>query len=95
MHPHALRLGRPLDFPFDGRALTREEGSPQFSVMPSVNLRPAGASVVDIAIRYITITRAGVRVDARNRLFAMIVELMQGAAKMKLEISRHTPHIGA
>jgi hypothetical protein len=61
------------------KRVTHEEGSPQFSAMPSVNLRPAGAGVVDIVIRYIT--RAGVRVEARNRLFAMIVELMQGVAK--------------
>jgi small-conductance mechanosensitive channel len=54
------------------------ENSPQFSAMPSVNLRPAGASV-DIVIRYIT--RAGVRVETRNQLFAMIVELMQGGSK--------------
>jgi hypothetical protein len=47
--------------------------------MPSVNLRPAGAGVVDIVIRYIT--RAGVRVESRNHLFAMIVELMQGVSK--------------
>jgi hypothetical protein len=46
--------------------------------MPSVNLRPAGASV-DIVIRYIT--RAGVRVETRNHLFAMIVDLMQGESK--------------
>src|SRR5258707_4262978 len=32
---------------------THEEGSPQFSAMPSVNLRPAGAGG-DIVIRYIT-----------------------------------------
>jgi len=55
--------------------VTHEEGSPQFSAMPSVNLRPAGAGV-DIVIRYIT--RAGVRVETRNHLFAMIVDLMQG-----------------
>ena len=60
------------------KRVTHEEGSPQFSAMPSVNLRPAGAGV-DIVIRYIT--RAGVRVEARNRLFAMIVDLMQGASK--------------
>jgi small-conductance mechanosensitive channel len=60
------------------KRVTHEEGSPQFSAMPSVNLRPAGTSV-DIVIRYIT--RAGVRVDTRNRLFAMIVELMQGVTK--------------
>ena len=51
--------------------VTHEEGSPQFSAVPSVNLRPAGAGV-DIVIRYIT--RAGVRVETRNRLFAMIVD---------------------
>ncbi|HXJ91184.1 MAG TPA: mechanosensitive ion channel protein MscS [Candidatus Binatia bacterium] len=60
------------------KRVTREEGSPQFSAMPSVNLRPAGAGV-DIVMRYIT--RAGVRVETRNRLFAMIVELMQGGSK--------------
>jgi small-conductance mechanosensitive channel len=60
------------------KRVTREEGVPQFSAMPSVNLRPAGAGV-DIVIRYIT--RAGVRVETRNRLFAMIVDLMQGASK--------------
>jgi small-conductance mechanosensitive channel len=60
------------------KRVTREEGSPQFSAMPSVNLRPAGVGV-DIVIRYIT--RAGVRVETRNHLFAMIVELMQGVSK--------------
>jgi len=58
------------------KRVTHEEGSPQFSAMPSVNLRPAGAGV-DIVIRYIT--RAGVRVETRNHLFTMIVDLMQGA----------------
>jgi small-conductance mechanosensitive channel len=60
------------------KRVTHEEGSPQFSAMPSVNLRPAGAGV-DIVIRYIT--RAGVRVETRNQLFSMIVELMQGAGE--------------
>src|SRR5207237_9801947 len=60
------------------KRVTHEEGAPQFSAMPSVNLRPAGAGV-DIVIRYIT--RAGVRVETRNRLFAVIVELMQGESK--------------
>jgi len=59
------------------KRVTHEEGSPQFSAMPSVNLRPAGAGV-DILIRYIT--RAGVRVETRNHLFAMIVDLMQGGS---------------
>jgi small-conductance mechanosensitive channel len=60
------------------KRVTHEEGAPQFSAMPSVNLRPAGAGV-DIVIRYIT--RAGVRVETRNQLFTMIVELMQGMSK--------------
>jgi small-conductance mechanosensitive channel len=60
------------------KKVTHEEGSPQFSAMPSVNLRPAGAGV-DIVIRYIT--RAGVRLETRNRLFAVIVELMQDESK--------------
>jgi hypothetical protein len=60
------------------KRVTSEEGAPYFSAMPSVNLRPAGAGV-DIVIRYIT--RAGVRVETRNRLFAVIVELMQGESK--------------
>jgi len=62
------------------KRVTHEEGSPQFSAMPSVNLRPAGPGV-DIVIRYIT--RAGVRVETRNHLFAMIVELMQSVSKDK------------
>ena len=57
------------------KRVTHEEGSPQFSAMPSVNLRPAGAGV-DIVIRYIT--RAGVRVETRNQLYEMILDLMQG-----------------
>ncbi len=71
------------------KRVTHEEGSPQFSAMPSVNLRPAGAGV-DIVIRYIT--RAGVRVETRNHLFAMIVELMQGVPKESRDLSPLSPH---
>src|SRR5438067_1443394 len=60
------------------KRVTHEEGSPQFSAMPSVNLRPAGAGV-DIVVRYIT--RAGVRLGTRNQLFETIVNLMQGESK--------------
>jgi small-conductance mechanosensitive channel len=60
------------------KRVTHEEGTPQFSAMPSVNLRPAGAGV-DILVRYIT--RAGVRVETRNHLFAIILELMQSVSK--------------
>jgi small-conductance mechanosensitive channel len=56
------------------KRVTHEEGSPRFSAMPSVNLRPAGSGI-DIVVRYIT--RAGVRLEARNRLFATVVDLMQ------------------
>ena len=71
------------------KRVTHEEGSPQFGAMPSVNLRPAGAGV-DIVIRYIT--RAGVRVETRNRLFAMIVELMQGVSKEDRNLAPLSPH---
>ncbi len=56
------------------KRVTREEGSPQFSAMPSVNLRPAGAGI-DIVVRYIT--RAGLRLEKRTQLFETIVDLMQ------------------
>jgi small-conductance mechanosensitive channel len=71
------------------KRVTHEEGSPQFSAMPSVNLRPAGAGV-DIVIRYIT--RAGVRVETRNHLFAMIVELMQGGSQEDKNLAPLSPH---
>lgn len=57
------------------KRVTHEEGLPQFSATPSVDLRPAGAGV-DIVVRYVT--RAGVRLETRNRLFGKVVELMQG-----------------
>ena len=72
------------------KRVTHEEGSPQFSAMPSVNLRPAGAGV-DIVIRYIT--RAGVRVETRNHLFAMIVDLMQGGSKEDKDLASPSPHM--
>jgi small-conductance mechanosensitive channel len=73
------------------KRVTHEEGSPQFSAMPSVNLRPAGAGV-DIVIRYIT--RAGVRVETRNHLFAMIVDLMQGGSKEDGNLAPLSPQVG-
>jgi small-conductance mechanosensitive channel len=71
------------------KRVTHEEGSPQFSAMPSVNLRPAGAGL-DIVIRYIT--RAGVRVETRNHLFAMIIELMQGVSKEDGNVAQLSEH---
>jgi small-conductance mechanosensitive channel len=71
------------------KRVTHEEGSPQFSAMPSVNLRPAGAGL-DIVIRYIT--RAGVRVETRNHLFAMIVDLMQDLSKEDRNLAPVSPH---
>jgi small-conductance mechanosensitive channel len=58
------------------KRVTHEEGLPQFSATPSVDMRPAGAGV-DIVVRYVT--RAGVRLETRNRLFGAVVELMQRA----------------
>ena len=58
------------------KRVTHEEGSPHFSATPSVDIRPAGAGV-DIVVRYVT--RAGVRLETRNRLFGRVVELMQGS----------------
>jgi small-conductance mechanosensitive channel len=74
------------------KRVTHEEGSPQFSAMPSVNLRPAGAGV-DIIIRYIT--RAGVRVETRNHLFAMIVELMQAGSRDDRSLASLSPQVQA
>ena len=56
------------------KQVTHEEGTPQFSATPSVDMRPAGAGV-DIVVRYVT--RAGVRLETRNRLFEQVIELMQ------------------
>jgi hypothetical protein len=74
------------------KRVTHEEGTPHFSAMPSVNLRPAGAGF-DIVIRYIT--RAGVRVETRNQLFAMIVDLMQGGSKEDRNRASLSPQAGA
>jgi len=71
------------------KRVTHEEGSPQFSAMPSVNLRPAGAAV-DVVVRYIT--RAGVRVETRNQLFEMILDLMQGGPSQE---GKGTPAVSA
>src|SRR5437773_1980389 len=58
--------------------VTHEEGTPQFSAKLSVDVRPAGTGV-DIVVRYVT--KAGVRLETRNRLFSRVVELMQGESK--------------
>jgi small-conductance mechanosensitive channel len=58
------------------KRVTHEEGMAQFSATPSVDMRPAGAGV-DIVVRYVT--KAGVRLETRNRLFTTVLELMQGA----------------
>jgi small-conductance mechanosensitive channel len=61
------------------KRVTHEEGLPRFSATPSVDMRPAGAGV-DIVVRYVT--RAAVRLETRNRLFATVVELMQGSREV-------------
>ncbi len=64
------------------KRVTHEEGSPQFSAMPSVNIRPAGAGI-DIVVRYIT--RAGLRLEKRTQLFETMVDLMQDGSKKVAE----------
>ena len=59
--------------------VTHEQGSPQFSAAPAVDMRPDGAGV-EVVVRYIT--RAGARLETRNRLFATVVELMLGAREV-------------
>jgi hypothetical protein len=61
------------------KRVTHEVGSPQFSAKPAVDMRPAGSGV-DIVVRYVT--RAGVRLETRNRLFGAVVELMMGAPEV-------------
>ena len=56
------------------KRVTHEEGRPQFSATPSIDMRPAGTGL-DIVVRYVT--RASVRLETRNRLFATVVELMR------------------
>lgn len=65
------------------KGVTHEHGMPQFSAAPSISLRPAGAGV-DIIVRYVT--RAGVRLDTRNRLYRTIVELMLGPSPANLPV---------
>jgi small-conductance mechanosensitive channel len=60
------------------KRVTHEEGTPQFSPKPSVDVSPAGTGV-DIVVRYVT--KAGVRLETRNRLFSAVVDLMQGVRK--------------
>ena len=71
------------------KRVTHEEGSPQFSAMPSVNLRPAGVSI-DIVVRYIT--RAGVRLEKRNHLFETFIDLMQDDSKKPAEPTSELLH---
>jgi small-conductance mechanosensitive channel len=52
-----------------------EEGLAQFSATPSIDMQPAGGGL-DIVVRYVT--RAGVRLETRNKLFKTVVELMMG-----------------
>jgi small-conductance mechanosensitive channel len=53
---------------------SRQNGLSQFTAAPSVDLRPAGSGV-DIVVRYVT--RAGDRLDMRNRLYQSVIALLQ------------------
>jgi small-conductance mechanosensitive channel len=58
------------------RRAPHQDGMAQFSATPAVDVRPAGAGI-DAVVRYVT--RAGVRLETRNKLFGMVVELLQGS----------------
>ena len=60
------------------KGVTHGDNLPRFSSTPSIDMRPAGAGI-DIVVRYIT--RAGLRLETRNRLFGAVVDLMLGAVK--------------
>jgi hypothetical protein len=51
-----------------------KHGLGQYSAAPAVNLRP-GSSGIDILVRYVT--RASERVDTRNRLYQLVLDVMQ------------------
>jgi small-conductance mechanosensitive channel len=70
------------------KRVTKEEGLPQFSAVPSVDMRPAGAGL-DIVVRYVT--RAGVRLETRNRLFETVVEIMRKDRDAPPEKSQAAP----
>ena len=61
------------------RRATHEKGLRQLSGTPSVDIRPAGEGV-DIVVRYVT--RAAVRLETSNRLFGIVVEVMQGQREL-------------
>jgi small-conductance mechanosensitive channel len=50
-----------------------KQGLSHFSAEPSIDLRPA-ASGIDIVVRYVT--RAGERLNIRNRLYQAVIDLM-------------------
>ena len=50
-----------------------KQGLSHFSAEPSIDLRPA-ASGIDIVVRYVT--RAGERLNIRNRLYQVVIDLM-------------------
>jgi small-conductance mechanosensitive channel len=52
-----------------------QEGLAQFSATPSIDLRPNGDGV-DAVVRYVT--QAGSRLETRNKMFRLVVDLMQG-----------------
>jgi small-conductance mechanosensitive channel len=57
------------------KSVRHDEGLPQFSATPSIDMQPVGGGL-DIVVRYVT--RAGVRLETRNKLFKTVVELMMG-----------------
>ncbi len=60
-----------------------QQGLAQFSATPSIDLRPAGDGV-DAVVRYVT--RAGSRLETRNKMFRLVVDLMQGGREAGIDV---------
>ena len=58
------------------RRAAHKKGLPYLSATPSVDIRPTSEGM-DIVVRYVT--RASERLEANNRMFETVVELMHGA----------------
>ncbi|HTH54120.1 MAG TPA: mechanosensitive ion channel domain-containing protein [Edaphobacter sp.] len=61
----------------------------QFSAEPSVDMRPA-SSGVDLIVRYVT--RASDRFNVRNRLYQVVIELMQKSEEAEAVSSEEKAH---
>jgi hypothetical protein len=64
--------------------VTQRNGLLHFGAQPTIDMRPA-ASGVDIIVRYVT--RAGGRLEMRNRLYREVVRLLQEPSEPAAPVS--------